>query len=75
RDAGEEAIRAGLAKARDQHARSFELRAATSLARLFHAEGRDDDARVELKPVYDWFTEGFETADLKAARSLLDALH
>ncbi|MDX1673315.1 MAG: protein kinase [Longimicrobiales bacterium] len=75
RDAGEEAIRAGLAKARDQHARSFELRAATSLARLFQAEGRDHDARAELQPVYDWFTEGFETADLTAARSLLDALH
>jgi len=58
------------AKARD--AKSFELRAATSLARLWHAQGRHRDAEQLLRPIYEWFTEGLDTADLIAARRLLD---
>jgi len=53
---------------------SWELRAATSLARLLLDQGRATDARASLEPVHDRFTEGFNTADLKAARALLDAL-
>lgn len=63
-----------LAVARDQHARSWELRAATSMARLWHARGRCNDARGLLQPVFDWFTEGFDTADLKDAEALLDRI-
>jgi len=58
------------AKARD--AKSFELRAATSLARLWRAQGRHRDAEQLLRPIYEWFTEGLDTADLIAARRLLD---
>ena len=60
--------------ARTQKARSWELRAATSLARLWQGQGKPDDARELLAPVYDWFTEGFETADLKDAKALLEEL-
>jgi predicted ATPase len=60
--------------ARNQQAKSFELRAATSLARLWHQQGKRDEARQVLGDVYGWFTEGFETADLKDAKALLDAL-
>jgi class 3 adenylate cyclase/predicted ATPase len=63
-----------LAIARAQQARSWELRAATSLARLWREEGRRQEARDCLAPVYGWFTEGFDTADLRQARALLDAL-
>jgi predicted ATPase len=49
------------------------LRAATSLARLWRAQGRGTAARDLLAPVYGWFTEGFETPDLKEAKALLDA--
>jgi class 3 adenylate cyclase/predicted ATPase len=59
---------------RQQKARSLELRAATSLARLWAKQGKHDQARDLLAPVYDWFTEGFETADLKTAKALLDEL-
>jgi predicted ATPase len=55
-------------------ARSCELRAATDLARLRSEAGRRIEARALLAPIYDWFTEGFDTADLKAAKTLLDAL-
>lgn len=58
-----------------QHARFYELRAATSLARLLRDQGRRDEARPLLQPVYDWFTEGFDTADLKDAKALLDELN
>jgi class 3 adenylate cyclase/predicted ATPase len=60
--------------ARRQEARTFELRAATSLARLWQRQGKRDAARDLLAPVYAWFTEGFETRDLKEAKALLAGL-
>jgi predicted ATPase len=57
-----------------QRARSLELRAATSLARLWRDQGRSGEAREALAPVYGWFTEGFETSDLREAKGLLDEL-
>ncbi|MER9179900.1 hypothetical protein, partial [Mesorhizobium sp. M0767] len=59
---------------RRQSAKFWELRAATSLARLWRDEGKHADARDLLAPVYAWFTDGFETPDLKEARALLDTL-
>ena len=59
---------------RKQHGKSWELRATTSLARLLAKQGRGDEARTLLADVYDWFTEGFDTADLKDAKALLDEL-
>jgi len=67
-------FRAAIRIARNQHAKSLELRASTSLARLLHARGRRDEARAMLAEIYGWFTEGFDTADLKDAKSLLDQL-
>jgi tetratricopeptide (TPR) repeat protein len=58
--------------ARGQRAKSWELRAANSLARLWHSHGKTAEARDLLAPVYDWFTEGFDTRDLKDAKALLD---
>jgi predicted ATPase len=55
-----------------QSAKSWELRAAMSLARLWAEQGKRAQARDLLTPVYDWFTEGFDTADLKDAKALLD---
>jgi predicted ATPase len=60
--------------ARRQQTKLLELRAATSLARLWLAQGKRDEARDLLGPVYAWFTEGFDTADLKDAKALLDEL-
>ena len=60
--------------ARRQGAKSMELRATLSLASLWLREGRKNEARDLLAPIYDWFTEGFETADLKDAKALLDDL-
>jgi predicted ATPase len=60
--------------AREQQAKSLELRAATSLACLWGEQGRRTEARDLLAPVYGWFTEGFDTADLKDAKALLDEL-
>ncbi len=60
--------------ARSQKAKSWELRAATSLARLWCGQSKPDEARDILAPLYDWFTEGFDTPDLKDAKSLLDEL-
>ena len=60
--------------ARSQQAKSLELRAATSLARLWRDQGKRNEARDLLAPVYGWFTEGFETADLKDAKALLAEL-
>jgi predicted ATPase/DNA-binding winged helix-turn-helix (wHTH) protein len=67
-------FRQALDWARRQSALSLELRAATSLARLLRDQGRTDESLALLQPVYDRFTEGFETADLKAAKALLGAL-
>jgi predicted ATPase len=64
-----------LAVARDQGACLWELRAATSLARLQGEQGRRAEAYDLLAPVYGWFTEGFDTPDLKDAKALLDQLH
>jgi len=63
-----------LAVAREQQAKSWELRAAMSMARLWRDQGNRDEARDLLAPVYGWFTEGFDTLDLKEAKALLDAL-
>jgi predicted ATPase len=60
--------------ARHQQAKSWELRAATSLARPWQSQGQRQDAYDLLAPVYGWFTEGFDTADLKEAKALLDDL-
>jgi predicted ATPase len=60
--------------ARQQQARSFELRAASSLARLWQSQDKRQDASDLLAPVYAWFTEGFDTADLQEAKTLLDQL-
>jgi predicted ATPase len=60
--------------ARRQRAKAWELRATTSLARLWQAQGRTDEARQLLAEVYGWFTEGFDTPDLQEARALLDEL-
>ena len=64
-----------LAVARQQQAKSWELRAATSLARLWRDQGKRDKAGNILAPIYGWFTEGFDTLDSKEARALLDELH
>jgi predicted ATPase len=63
-----------IAIAQSQSAKSWELRAATSLARLWHQQGKRQEAHDLLAPIYGWFTEGFDTADLKDARALLDEL-
>jgi class 3 adenylate cyclase/tetratricopeptide (TPR) repeat protein len=73
-DEGQIALEEALQVARRQQARSFELRAVTSLARLWGEQGRRPEARDLLASVYGWFTEGFDTADLKEAKALLDAL-
>jgi predicted ATPase len=63
-----------LAVARQQQAKSWELRAAMSLARLWRDQGKVREARELLAPVYGWFTEGFDTRDLKEAKALLEEL-
>ena len=63
-----------LAVARQQQAKSWELRAAMSMARLWRNQGKDQQARELLAPVYEWFTEGFDTLDLKEAKALLEEL-
>src|SRR5262249_2686297 len=63
-----------MAIAQNQQAKSWELRAATSLARLWQQQGKRQEAHDLLAPVYGWFTEGFDTADLQEAKALLEAL-
>jgi predicted ATPase len=67
-------FRHAIATAREHNARTLELRATTSLARLWADQGKRADARDLLAPIYGWFTEGFETADLKDGKALLDEL-
>lgn len=72
--AAEENYLASLDLARQQRAKSWELRTSTSLARLWLSQGKHKDALDLLQPVYNWFTEGFDTGDLKHAKALLDEL-
>ena len=67
-------LQQALDVARRQQAKSLELRAAMSLSRLWQQQGKRDEARELLAPVYGWFTEGFDTADLQEARTLLEEL-
>ena len=67
-------FRAAIALAREMSANAWELRAATSLARLWRDQGKRAIVRDLLAPIYGWFTEGFDTPDLKEAKALLDEL-
>jgi predicted ATPase len=71
----ESAFRTSLAIAHAQGTRGFALRAAISLARLLSKQERRDEARDLLAPLYGWYTEGFDTPDLKEAKALLDTLN
>ena len=73
-ETAEELYRKALSIAEEQKAKLWELRAAASLARLRRDQGRHAEARDLLAPVYGWFTEGFDTPDLKGAKALLDTL-
>ena len=70
----ETCFRQSIDIARRQSARSLELRAVTSLSRLWQKQGKAEEARQMLAEVYGWFTEGFDTADLKEAKALLEEL-
>jgi predicted ATPase len=70
----EESFQQAISIARGQQAKSLELRATMSLARLLDEQGRRDEARAALAEIYGWFTEGFDTPDLKDAKALLDEL-
>jgi predicted ATPase len=70
----ESCFRRGIEVARKQGAKFWELRATTSLARLLASQGRRDEARTMLAEIYNWFTEGFDTVDLKDAKALLEDL-
>jgi hypothetical protein len=73
-DGTEKNYLASLDWAREQQAKSWELRTSTSLARLWQQQGKTTEAHDLLAPVYNWFTEGFDTKDLKDAKALLDEL-
>jgi len=73
-DEGQASLQCAIRIAQAQQAKSLELRAATSLARLWGERRRRNEARDLLAPVYGWFTEGFDTPDLKDAKALLDEL-
>ena len=73
--AAEQSYHEALAVAKLQSAKLFELRASTSLARLWCKQDRRGEARDILAPIYGWFTEGFDAPDLKEAKALLDLLH
>jgi predicted ATPase len=70
----ETAFEESIDVARRQNAKSWELRGAMSLARLRRQQGKPQEAAALLGPIYGWFTEGFDTADLKEAKALLDQL-
>ena len=70
----EQSLRTAIEISRKQHAKSLELRATTSLARFLDKQDKRDDAREMLAEIYNWFTEGFDTADLNDAKALLDEL-
>ncbi|NOT58497.1 MAG: hypothetical protein HOP18_28205, partial [Deltaproteobacteria bacterium] len=70
----EECFLQAIAVAQEQHAKSWELRASTSLARLWQSQGKKTEAHRLLSDVYNWFTEGFDTKDLKEAKALLEEL-
>jgi predicted ATPase len=72
--AAEASFRKSLEVARSQQAKTWELRAATNLARLWSSQGRSPEGKKVLSEVYDWFAEGFDTPDLRDARALLDEL-
>ena len=73
-DAAEQDLRAAVEIARSQCAKGSELRATTSLARLWRDQGKRQEAHDLLAPTYSWFTEGFDTLELKEAKALLDEL-
>ena len=73
-DLVEQDFREAIALSRTMQAKSLELRATTSLARLLASQDRRDEARAMLADIYNWFTEGFDTADLIDAKTLLDEL-
>jgi adenylate cyclase len=73
-EAAETSFRQAISVAREQETRSWELRAATSLARVLASQGKREEAQEILSAIYGWFTEGFDTADLVEARALLDEL-
>ena len=74
-DAAAASLRMAIDVAASQCAKGPQLRAATALARLWSDQGKGDEARELLAPVYSWFTEGFDTLDLKEAKALLDELN
>ena len=74
RNVAQRAATAAVDTARGQQARSLELRAATSLARLWYDQGKRAEARDLLAPVHGWFTEGLDTPDLRGAKALVDEL-
>jgi adenylate cyclase len=73
-DEAEQRFRAAIELARQRSEKSLELRATTGWARLLAGRGRREEARRALTGIYGWFSEGFDTADLRAARALLDEL-
>jgi predicted ATPase len=75
RNPAESSFREAIEIAQRQQAKSWELRATMSLARLLDRQGRRHEARTMLAEIYGWFTEGFDTADLKDAKALLDELN
>jgi len=73
-EGAERIYRESLAWSREQRAKSWELRTSTSLARLWQSQGKRKEAHDLLAPIYNWFTEGFDTKDLKEAKALLEEL-
>ena len=72
--AAEQSFHTALEISREQRAKSWELRATTSLAHLLAKQGKLDEARTMLAEIYNWFTEGFDTADLRDAKALIEEL-